>query len=389
MSEKVSRYDRGAVKGDAVVTDEGYIRGNAVVTRTGIFLYNNADGSVRRELRHPEDVWNEESIASMSLIPMTNNHPAEKLVNANNFKNLAIGFTGETIKKDGDFIIAPFVITDQDAVDWVQNQGRKELSLGYTVDLHEENGSYNGEPYDFRQKNIRYNHLAIVNNARAGSDARIALDSQDTVEILLTEVNKMAKRKIKIDEEEVMVEPQTADYVERLIADLKNLQDEKRRVDDEIKMIQDKLERAEGERDSMRAKMDEPKEKDGASGIAMDSNSASFQSAVKERVKVLQMAEQTLEKSKKTNLDSMNNLDIKKAVIAQCRKTISLDGKSPAYIDAMFDTIVDDKASNKVNVDNVETVKQNENQDSGSDTANARQKMMETQRNLSNPKGGK
>lgn len=385
--EKVNRYDRGAVKGDALVTEEGYIRANAVVTRTGIFLYNNADGSIRRELRHPDDVWDVDSIASMELIPVTNNHPQEKLVNAKNFKELAIGFTGETIKKDGDFIIAPVVITDQDGVDWVQNQGRKELSLGYTVDLHPESGSYNGEPYDFRQKNIRYNHLAIVNTARAGSDARIALDSLDTVEILLTEVNKMAKRKIKIDEEEVMVEPATADYVERLERDLKNLEDEKKRVEDEIKMIRDKLERTEGERDSLRAKMDEPKEKDGASGIAMDS--ANFQSAVKERVRVLQMAEQTLEKSKRPNLDSMNNIDIKKAVIGQCRKTISLDGKSPAYIEAMFDTIIDEKVSAKVNVDNVDFVKENQNQDSGSDTAKARQKMMETQKNLHNQKGAK
>ena len=385
--EKVNRFDRGVVKGDAVVTDEGYIRANAVVTRTGIFLYHNADGSIRRELRHPDDVWNEDSIASMELIPVTNNHPAEKLVNAKNFKQLAIGFTGETIKKDGQYIIAPVVITDQDGVDWVQNQGRKELSLGYTVDLFPESGSYNGEPYDYRQKNIRYNHLAIVNTARAGADARIALDSQDTVEILLTEVNKMAKRKIKIDEEEVMVEPQTADYVERLEMDLKNLEDEKRRVEDEIKMIRDKLERAEGERDSLRAKLDEPKEKDGASGVAMDS--ASFQSAVKERVKVIQMAEQTLEKSKRANLDSMNNLDIKKAVIGQCRKTISLDGKSSAYIDAMFDTIVEEKVANKVNVDNIE-FKANENHsDSTSDTAKARQAMMETQKNLYNQKGGK
>lgn len=386
--EKVQRYDRGVVRGEATLTDEGYIRANAVVTRTGIFLYNNPDGSLRRELRHPDDVWNEDSIASMELIPVTNNHPEEKLVNAQNFKKLAIGYTGETIRKDGDYILANVVITDSDGVNWVQNQGRKELSLGYTVDLHPENGSYNGEPYDFRQRNIRYNHLAIVNQARAGGEARIALDSQDTVEIL-TEEFQMSKRKIKIDEEEVMVEPQTAEYVDRLLSDLKNLEDEKKRVDDEIKMIRDKLERTEAERDSYKERMDDPKEKNGATTAEAKMDAASFQKAVSERVKVIKFAEQTLEKSKRANLDSMSDLDIKKAVIAQCRKTISLDGKSPAYIEAMFDTIIDDRSKGQVNVDNVDFPEQDTKFDGESITAKARQKMMENQKNMINAQGGK
>jgi hypothetical protein len=386
--EKVSRFDRGLVRGDATVTEEGYIRANAVVTRTGIFLYSNADGSIRRELRHPDDVWDSDSIASMELIPVTNNHPDEKLVNAKNFKKLAIGYTGETIKKDGDYILANVVISDQDGVDWIKNQGRKELSLGYTVDLHPEAGSYNGEPYDFRQKNIRYNHLAIVNQARAGGEARIALDSQDTVEIL-TEVEQMAKRKIKIDEEEVMVEPQTADYVDRLLADLKNLEDEKKRVDDEIRMIRDKLDKTEAERDSYKERVDNPKEKDGATVAEAKMDSAGFNKAVQERVRVLKCAEETLEKSKRANLDSMSDLDIKKAIIGQCRKSISLDGKSPAYVEAMFDTILDEKTSAKVNVDNVDFVEKDSKFDGESPTAKARQKMMEDQKNMINSKGDK
>lgn len=386
--EHVSRFDRGMVRGDATVTAEGYIRANAVVTRTGIFLYHNADGTVRSELRHPDDVWDEASIASMELIPVTNNHPEEKLVNAQNFKRLAIGYTGETVKKDGEFILANLVITDSEGVSWVQNQGRKELSLGYTVDLYPESGTYKGQPYDFRQKNIRYNHLAIVNAARAGSDARIALDSLDTVEIL-TEDFQMVKRKIKIDNDEVMVEPQTAEYVDRLLEDLKNLEEEKDRVEDEIKMIREKLERTEAERDSYKERLDNPKEKEVATVAEAKMDAASFNRAVSERVKVLKFAEQTLDKAKRTTLDSMSDLDIKKSVIGHCRKTISLDGKTSAYIEAMFDTIIDEKQSSKVNVDNVDFTSQSLNSDSDSQTANARQKMMEKQKNMIIAKGGK
>lgn len=383
MSERVSRFDRGAVKGEATLTEEGYIRANAIVTRSGVFNYKNEDGSLRRELRHPDEVWNTDSLASMEMIPVTNNHPAEKLVNAKNFKRLAIGYTGENIQKDGDYIIAPVVITDQDGVDWVKNQGRKELSLGYTVDLHPESGTYNGDNYDFVQKNIRYNHLAIVNQARAGSEARIALDSAE----IFNEEDKMSKRKIKIDNEEVMVESSTADYIDKMMMDLKNLEDEKRRVEDEIAMIRDKLDRAEAERDSYKERLDNPKYPNGETTVQAKMDESSFKRAVSDRVKVLKAAEEVLERSKRTNLDSMSNVEIQKMVIAQCRKTICLDGKSESYIEAMFDTILDDKKAGVVNVDNVDFLPRDEKYDGDSESQKARQKMMDKQKNLSKSGG--
>ena len=115
--KNVARYDRGMVRGDAKITEEGYIRANAVVTRSGIFNYQNADGSIRKELRHPDDVWEAESIESMELIPITNGHPSEKLVKSDNSKRLAIGYTGETIKKDGEYVLSKMVVTDQSGVD--------------------------------------------------------------------------------------------------------------------------------------------------------------------------------------------------------------------------------------------------------------------------------
>jgi len=39
-------------------TKEGYLRGQAVVSRSGVFSYMNMDGTIRGELRHPEEVFN-------------------------------------------------------------------------------------------------------------------------------------------------------------------------------------------------------------------------------------------------------------------------------------------------------------------------------------------
>lgn len=383
MQNHVTRFDRGTVKGDAKVTDEGYIRAKAVVTRTGVFLYQNPDGTIRRELRHPEDVWDTDSIESMHMIPVTDGHPMEKLVSSENASRLAIGYTGETIKNEDPYVIANMVITHQDGVNSVTKMGRKELSLGYTVDLDETPGEYNGEQYDARQRNIRYNHLAIVDKARAGNEARIALDSQDAVEIL-KEVVQMGQKKIKIDDKDVMVDESTADYVARLERDLKNLEEEKSRVEGEIKTIADKLEKAEGERDSSRDMLMQANMK----AKEMNHDSDSFKKAVSERIKLLKVAENHLDSTDVTKLDSLSDLEIKKLVIGSCRKTVNLDGKGQAYLDAMFDTILDDEASKSVNVSNV-TYNADVKADSGHlSPADARAQMMQ-QMKQAHIKGGK
>lgn len=366
-----ARFDYGNVKGEAIVSEEGYIRANAIVTRTGIFVYQNFDGSIRKELRHPDDVWDKDSIKSMEMIPVTNGHPREKMVTVDNFKQLAIGYTGQTIEKDGDYVMSNFVITDKQGVDAVVKFGRKELSLGYMVDLDETPGIYNGEHYDAKQTNIRYNHLAIVDKARAGKEARIALDSFDAVEILNGDL-KMTK-KIKIDEDEYLVEENVASHIAKLEEDLKNLQDERDRVENEIKMIRDKLEETLVDRDNLKETVTENDKK-------MDAQS--FQKAVKERVELESHAKQFL--SANTKLDSMTNEQIKKEVIKSVRKTVNVDGKSEVYIDGMFDSIIHDKSAKKVNVDNVTFDKKDVN-DGVNLLIKAQSSMMSYMKNLNKP----
>lgn len=376
--ESVKRYDRGEIQGSAFITDEGYIRAKAIVTRTGVFEYKNEDGSLRRELRHPEDVWNEDSLSSMELIPVTNNHPPEMLVNSENFKRLAIGYTGETIQKEGQFIFANVVITDAEGIDWVKNQGRKQLSLGYTVDLVPESGDYHGVPYDYRQTNIKYNHLAVVNRARAGSEAQITLDRADTFEIL--KEGELMKKKIKIDEEEMLVEPAIAEYIQRLYNDLSMLRETRDRIEAEIDQLKTKLETIEAERDSLKDQLEEVKE-EVEEEVTVSMDSKEFKSRVKQRVSLLKAADDLLDKDSKTNLDSLEDLAIKKKVISKHKKTICLDGKSEAYIEALFDTILDEKKQQKVNVDNV-TFK-GDSQGHESPTESARKKMIENNAKLS------
>ncbi len=142
------RFDRAEIKSKHL-TDEGFLDVRGVATRTGVFKYVNADGTVRRELRHPDDVLKADSLATMKNIPITLLHPKERIVDASNSKKLSVGFTGEDVKHDGRLIDVNLKITDQKAID-VINDGTQELSLGYSVVQVDESGENLGERFDLR-----------------------------------------------------------------------------------------------------------------------------------------------------------------------------------------------------------------------------------------------
>lgn len=408
----VARFDRGQVKGDAFVTEEGYIKANAVVTRTGVFLYKNPDGTIRKELRHPDDVLKNDSLNSMKMIPVTNGHPQERLVTAENAKRLAIGYTGETITHDGEFILSNFVITDLDSVKEVTDRNRRELSLGYTVDLIPEEGSYNDQPYNFRQTNIKYNHLSIVDNARAGSEARIALDSCDAEEILREEAT-MAKRKVKFDDDEVLMEDNVADRVEQLMDRIKNLEEEKRKIEEEKDKLEAELNSMNSEDEETEEEKEEkevgymskenphathepavkapngekvppkPQEKEKRENLKNNNmDSAYIRNLVKERVKLQKIAESVLDAKTLARVDEMPDLEVKKEIIKARQKNANLDGKSDLYIQARFDALIEDMSpvQSQVIAKPVEYRTKLDHQP-GEDAVSARQAMIDKMKN--------
>ena len=54
------------------------------------------------------------------------------------------------------------------------------MSLGYVCKIDETPGEWNGQKYDQIQRDINYNHLAVVHKGRAGN-ARIRLDADELV----------------------------------------------------------------------------------------------------------------------------------------------------------------------------------------------------------------
>ena len=166
--------------GQAYFTPEGYLKDRPILTSTGIFEYKNPDGSIRRELRLPEEVFKAESLTSYKGKPIIITHDAG-LVTKDNVHQHQIG----TILSDGyrsnNDVRAEIIIHDTDEM---KECGLKELSLGYDLTIEETPGVWEGQEYDVIQRDILINHLALVREARAGEQARLNLDGRDPARTL-------------------------------------------------------------------------------------------------------------------------------------------------------------------------------------------------------------
>lgn len=301
-------------------TSEGYIKGTAIVTRTGIFKYVDNQGNIRLELRHPDDILDEDSLESLKQIPITVEHPTV-LVDSSNVKQLGVGLTGETVKIDGENIKTTVTITAIEGVEAI-NSGKEELSLGYTLDLEEEEGIYNGQPYTHRQKNIRYNHLAIVERGRAGANARLNFDSFECGIIVDENITHERENMVKINIDNVDVE-----------------------VDEAVKKAYDslnaRLDSATAETEALKAKLDETEEQF-KKAKEINSDSAISEKA-KARVELIAKA------GKVVNIDGLYDLsdrDIKLSVIKSRYDSLDLTDKSDDYVSARFDAICEALTNN-------------------------------------------
>jgi hypothetical protein len=174
------RFDRGELR-PARKRADGTARYDAYLTRSGVFSYRQPDGSVLREYRDPAEVFKADSLSTLELVPLTNDHPID-MVSIADATRLAVGAVGDAIKRDGNKVRATISVIDAAAIASIA-AGKVQLSCGYTCDMLDGAGvSPDGEPYDTRQTNIEYNHVALVAAGRAGPDIRIRSDAAEQLD---------------------------------------------------------------------------------------------------------------------------------------------------------------------------------------------------------------
>jgi len=145
------------------------------ISRVGVFPYYGRNISEECEpdriynvLRPAEELADPEAMKSFELIPLVDDHtmlggsftPAEE-------KGVQ-GTTGERLAFEDGILYAPLKIFSETLKRLIA-KGKKELSLGYRVGQWEKkSGIFNGQAYEFIQRQLRGNHIALVDQGRMG-----------------------------------------------------------------------------------------------------------------------------------------------------------------------------------------------------------------------------
>lgn len=186
------------------ITDEGYLQATAALTRVGLQDYrlsditgNPNDTKIVKVFRPPETVFNDETIESAKLKPITMYHPSN-MVDSENHHNLSVGTIGENVHQlDKDRLGANIVITNKAIIDDILGGKVSEVSMGYAANFKESKGVYNDEHYDYIFNGaMKVNHCAIVSKGRCGETVSILDKNEDNImnknelkEILLNDMD--------------------------------------------------------------------------------------------------------------------------------------------------------------------------------------------------------
>lgn len=174
------RFNDRVSVGQTKQTGEGYLVATAKVARTGVQEYYAAElgdvaaqagfkpNDIVRVYRHPDQVFSQDTLNSITRVPVTIDHPQEN-VSADNWSQYAVGEVGDAFAKDGEWIVVNPMIKDAKGIEAAKTT-HKEISMGYNANIVK---ARDGIDADFEMTDIRMNHLALVPRGRAGSQARI------------------------------------------------------------------------------------------------------------------------------------------------------------------------------------------------------------------------
>ncbi len=337
--ETVQHFDVSGRTRNVRRTQVGGVRVDARLTRIGVLPYTLADGSVRHELRHPDEVFNTDSLATLQSAPVTNIDYHRGLIGLHNWKEASLGHT-ENVRSDARYVEGELVINDAATATHVENGQLADISCGYECKLDFTPGVFEGEHYDAIQRTIRYNHVAVLpkGRGRAGTDVGVRLDSTDA--LCVEEETDMKTIRMdgkdfevgsdahlaKIDELHAVALKQAtaeavkfkADAAEELVTTKKQLDEAQAKFDAKTK-----------DAEKLAADLEEEK---GAKGAAR----------VRSRLKLLQRAAKFLtEEDDEEKMDGLSDREVMVKVInADANwKEEKFDGKSDDYVQALFDSV--------------------------------------------------
>jgi hypothetical protein len=315
-----------------VKTPAGFLLVPGAFSRTGIHEYRAGQigmddrpaTDIVRVYRPPEEVFSPDSMMTFGRVPVTNDHPGGSgEVTIDNVGSLAVGMSDPEVTRDGDFMRGTLLITDARAIRDIDS-GKRQLSNGYHATFDIGAGvTPAGEPYDAIQRDIKGNHIAIVQNGRGGVAVAIA----DRGEVTMT--------KITIDGKEFEVDQVVADAIAKAKADTEAALKLASDAEEEKTEDMEEEEKAEDEDDTEAASDEDEKTEDEDEEKAEDEDDTTQDAALRKSLdKAIAARDAALEQV--PTADQLDALaDARASVLSESRRLVSdieTSGKSNAEI---------------------------------------------------------
>lgn len=157
------------------------VEGNPI-SKVGVFPYLGAQigapepSRVYMVYRPAEELNNPETIESFKLTPFINEHPEKLLGNVGNLvatdNKRVEGVIGEKVYFEYPYLKANLRVYSAQTLGSI-DAGKEEVSAGYRCIWSREDGAFEGQPYQYVQRNIRGNHSALVVDGRSGPDVSV------------------------------------------------------------------------------------------------------------------------------------------------------------------------------------------------------------------------
>jgi hypothetical protein len=320
-------------------TPEGYLRVWMTVSRVGDLVYRNDDGSERIEYVSDRTLFDSESLNTAWGKPITDDHPRiddrYQLIDANNTRNFERGMTQQSMVVNDKFLTVVGVISDADLIKKVES-GTTQVSAGYKASV------VNRGDGKFEQTNRRYNHFAIVPKGRAGGDVKVHLDCFrcDAIDNFIENDVQMTVT-VHLDGIGYQVEPNIASAIAQSQAkfdnQLESLKGEKISLESQLADIQTKLDKATGELEATKTKLDE--------AVKLD-----FSGEISARMDVWAEVLPTI-KNKDSDFRcdyALSIADIKRTYLSKCCDRTDLANKSDAYVDGLYEALKPDERTDAI-----------------------------------------
>jgi len=195
-------------------TPEGFLIVPVIIAQKGVLDYPEFK---TKELLG-DDIFSDDYLASCDGCPFVVDHPTDENgqpidVNGDNFKQLLDGILyNPQVDKANGRVLGLVKIFNPAVCDAVERGDLRELSQGYNCKVIEQNGIYDGEKYTRVQSDVVMNHIALVEQGRAGDAVKILYNNRAKVEFapaLKKEFEKFERRRENMKIKRKNVDEQT------------------------------------------------------------------------------------------------------------------------------------------------------------------------------------